>query len=269
MRKRHFIACAFLLPGCSGDDSKPAAPLTDASASEARAPDSGGGDATSEQPSSLDGATQDAAETSNPDSSNDGAATDGGGADDAEAQAPGDTGPDSASEGSDAGCYGSWLDASGLDPSIVPEAGTVLLHAAAGGTQDYQCRAAVGDAGTSYTWVFVGPEADLDDCRGSLIGHHFASDAGATAPEWQTLDGTYVIGSKKVAYTPDGGTASVPWLLVQATSHAGTGTLATASWISRANTSGGVAPPSTTCDADAATATQKVSYTADYFFWGQ
>jgi hypothetical protein len=265
MRKAHFIACALLLPGCSGDDSTPAASAKDASVSDAQAPDSGGADSTSAQTNSPDGAGQDAAaETSNPDSSN----ADGNSPDDAETQALGDGGTDGAPDASDGGCYGTWLAASGLDPSIVPEAGTVLLRAAAAGTQDYQCRAIVGDAGTSYTWVFVGPEADLDDCHGALIGHHFASEAGAAAPEWQTLDGTYVIGAKKVAYTPDGGAASVPWLLIQATSHGGAGTLATANWVTRANTSGGIAPPSTTCDVDAATATQKVSYTADYFFWG-
>jgi hypothetical protein len=113
----------------------------------------------------------------------------------------------------------------------------------------------------------LGRPMSLDDCHATLIGHHFASEAGASAPEWQTLDGTYVIGSKKVAYTPDGGSGSVPWLLLEATAHGGTGTLNQADWISRANTDGGIAP-STTCDSTTVGTTQDVGYTVDYYFWG-
>jgi len=164
-------------------------------------------------------------------------------------------------------CSADWLDAASLCPSIVPEAGAVLLHAIGSGTQNYQCQVVASDAGVSYAWVFLGPRAILRGCNAALIGHHFSSDAGAAAPEWQTLDGTYVVGRKTVAYTPEGGAGSVPWLLVGTTAHGGNGTLSKATWVSRANVEGGIAP-STTCDASTVGATESVGYAADYYFWG-
>jgi hypothetical protein len=100
------------------------------------------------------------------------------------------------------------------------------------------------------------------------VGHHFASDAGASAPEWQTLDGTYVVGHKVAAFTPDAGPPSVPWLLLQATGHGGSGTLAQTGYVQRVDTDGGVAP-SAACDPSHVGTTQKVPYAADYFFYGR
>jgi hypothetical protein len=180
-----------------------------------------------------------------------------------------DGGGDAVAPETDAACSGDWLDASWVYPGVTPDAGAVILHAAGSGTQNYQCQAVDtdSDAGPTYEWVFVGPQANLDDCNATLIGHHFASEAGAAAPEWQTLDGTYVIGSKKVSYTPDGGSGSIPWLLLEATAHGGTGTLSNANWISRANTMGGNAPAAA-CTASNVGTVQDIDYTADYFFWG-
>ena len=96
---------------------------------------------------------------------------------------------------------------------------------------------------------------------------HFASDGGPTAPQWQTTDGTYVIGKKLAAFTPDGGGSSVPWLLLQEKSNGGAGTLSKAGYVQRLNTTGGIAPTAT-CDVGSVGTTQKVSYTADYFFFG-
>jgi hypothetical protein len=146
---------------------------------------------------------------------------------------------------------------------VPADGGGVLLHAAGAGTQNYACTAGT-DGGIS--WVFVGPQANLSDCNGNVIGHHYASDGGAGFPEWiTTADGTYVIGHKVAAYTPDGGAASVPWLLLQAVGHGGgTGTLSQVAYVQRLDTDGGVAP-GTGCDAgDMA----QVPYTADYWFYG-
>jgi hypothetical protein len=166
-------------------------------------------------------------------------------------------------------CPSSWLVPPGVDPSLaLPDGGGgVLLHASASGTQDYTCTQATGDAGTVYAWTFVGPEANLSDCNAAPIGHHFASDGGATAPEWQTTDGTFVIGHKLAAFTPDGGAASVPWLLLQGVAHGGTGTLSNARYIQRLDTDGGVAP-TTACDPNSVGMTDKVPYGADYYFFG-
>jgi hypothetical protein len=166
------------------------------------------------------------------------------------------------SDASDGGCPAAWLVAPQVDPSIaVPsDGGTLRIHAAASGTQNYACTAT--DAGT--TWTFVGPEATLDDCTGALFGHHFASDGGAASPEWQATDGTYVVGHKVAAFTPDGGSGSVPWLLLQVVGQGGSGPLAQSLYVQRLDTDGGVAP-GPGCDAGA---TQAVPYTADYYFYG-
>jgi hypothetical protein len=192
-----------------------------------------------------------------------------------------DTGPDSPTEGGgdggsdagDGGCPASWTMAPNAPAALaLPDGGMVILHAAGAGTQNYACTAVVvdggtGEAGATYTWTLTGPTATLSDCTSAVIGHHFASEAGASAPEWmETIDGTYVIGHKVAAFTPDGGPpGSVPWLLLQATSHGGTGTLSNTTYIQRLNTDGGAAPPS--CDPTDAS-TLQVPYSADYYFYG-
>jgi hypothetical protein len=97
------------------------------------------------------------------------------------------------------------------------------------------------------------------------MGQHFASDAGATAPEWQGTNGDFVIGHKVVAYAPD--KTAVPWLLLAADKSGGTGPLASTKYVQRVSTTGGVAP-SAPCDANTAGITQKVPYSADYYFFG-
>jgi hypothetical protein len=256
MRHSGLFAFAFLVQGCSSDTTAGAGP--DGSSADVVVADQGAIDTgTQADVVATDTGTE---ATSTQDTGADGA-------NDAGSDALGDA-PVAASEG---GCPASWMVAPSVDPSItVPaDGGAVLLHTAASGTQNYTCTQI--DAG-SFTWSFVGPEAELRDCNASLVGHHFASDAGATAPEWQTIDGTYVIG-KRVAppFVPDGGAMSVPWLLLQGTSHGGTGTLSRAGYIQRLFTDGGVAP-STACDqtvAGGAQASQKVPYVADYYFFGQ
>ena len=167
------------------------------------------------------------------------------------------------SDASDGGCPAAWLVPPTVDPSIaVPsDGGSVLLHGAGSGTQNYACEVAA-DGGT--TWTLVTPNATLDDCTGAVLAHHFASDAGLTFPEWQAPDGTYVVGHKVAAFTPDGGASSVPWLLLQAVGQGGTGTLAEVAYIQRLDTDGGVAPGGS-CDAGA---TADIPYSADYYFYG-
>ncbi len=175
-------------------------------------------------------------------------------------------------DASDSGaCPGTWTAAPIVDPSLaLPDGGGVLLHGAATGTQDYQCQASADDAGTPvYKWTAIGPEADLADCASKKFATHFASDAGATRPEWMiTADNGYVIAKKTAGYTPDGGASAVPWLLLAATEHGGTGPITKTNWIHRTNTTGGLAP-STVCDVNAVGTVTKVPYTADYYFYGQ
>jgi hypothetical protein len=172
---------------------------------------------------------------------------------------------------SDGSCPAAWMMAPTVDPSItVPDGGGgVLLHAAGAGTQNYICDAVTLDGGaTGYAWTLVTPAATLSDCNGETIGHHFASEAGSTAPEWQTTDGTYVVGHKIGTFTPDGGAGSIAWFLLQGTAHGGTGTLSNAQYIQRLFTDGGVAPAAT-CIESAVGTTLDVPYGADYYFYGE
>jgi len=236
--KRFFVAWATCaLPACSSGSS-----------GETTVPghDAGGNDATSDGSSGHDAAT--GPET---------------GADASPGDAAGDAVLDAAGDATEAGCPAAWLEDPVVDPTItVPaDGGPLVLHAAGSGTQNYSCTAGT-DGGTS--WVLTGPTANLSDCTGTLIGHHFASDAGAAFPEWQTVDGTYVVGHKLAAFTPDGGAASVPWLLLQGVNHGGTGTLGNVAYVQRLYTDGGVAP-GPGCDAGDAV---QMPYAASYYFYG-
>jgi hypothetical protein len=145
------------------------------------------------------------------------------------------------------------------------DGGTVVLHATAAGTQDYECKA-ISVGGSTYAWTFLGPEADLSDCNDVAIGKHFASDAGA--PEWKATDGTYVIGQKVSAYTPVGPAGSLPSLLLKALATGGSdgGSLRLTQYIERLHSDGGSAPPAASCGSASRDVTQKVPYTADYYF---
>jgi len=248
MKRFAIVVIASCLPACSSSSGggsptgQPDASGADAEQDSSTAGDTGsGGDSTTPQDSS-------ATETSTQDSGSGGDASDGG---------------TTESDASDGACPGSWLTAPTVPASIeVPaDGGGVILHAAGVGTQNYACT--VTDAGTA--WTFVGPSANLNDCNGVLIGHHFASDGGTAFPEWiETSDGTYVVGHKLAAYTPDGGAGSVPWLLLQGMQHGGSGTLSQAEYIQRLYTDGGNAPGSG-CDAGDMV---QVPYGADYYFYG-
>jgi hypothetical protein len=240
--RAHHLALALVLSACSsGGSAQP--PPEDASSSDATA-DVTAADATPGADSSADSGVDATTDASADATSVADSATSGG-------------------DASDGACPTGWLLTPDVASSIaVPsDGGGVLIHASGAGSQNYVCTAG-SDGGTA--WTFVGPEADLSDCTGALIGHHFASDAGAGFPEWQTLDGTYVVGHKLAAYTPDGGSESVPWLLLQAVDHGGTGTLSQVAYVQRLNTDGGVAP-TTGCDAGDAI---QVPYGADYYFFG-
>lgn len=151
-----------------------------------------------------------------------------------------------------------------LSIAVPAEGGGVVLHAYAAGTQGYACSA--GANGT-YAWTLTGPEAELHDERGGLIGHHFASEPNGGAPEWEGLDRSYVVGQKVAAFTPDGGGQAVPWLLLRAVAHGGSGPLASARYVQRVATRGGLAPAAA-CDASIAGTKERVAYTAEYFFYG-
>jgi hypothetical protein len=131
-----------------------------------------------------------------------------------------------------------------------PPAGEQLvLKAHARGVQVYQC--------SGGSWTLKGPDAQLRNERGVVIGHH------AAGPTWRLSDGSEVT-AKAVAHVdaPDG--KSVAWLLLTATAHEGSGRLTPVTSIQRLHTQGGQAPAS--CSA-ASPPELRVPYRADYYFY--
>jgi hypothetical protein len=145
-------------------------------------------------------------------------------------------------------------DAPSIDP---PTAARVVLRAAADGVQIYSC----DPDGAAFHWVLKGPEASLFDETGRQIGKHFAG------PSWQSSDGSLVTGevAAKVA-SPNAN--AIPWLLLRAKSHEGTGQLASVKYIQRTDTKGGVAP-SGGCDAAHQGPEARMRYSASYTFFSE
>jgi hypothetical protein len=141
--------------------------------------------------------------------------------------------------------------------SIQAPAGTeVVLYAHASGSQIYTCQAA---ADGKFSWILKAPEAELRDRKDKVIGQHSAG------PTWKLKDGSEVTG-KAIAHVDSLDEESIPWLLVNVTSHAGNGLLSSVNYIQRVHTHGGQ-PPAGGCDAPHRDSETKSSYNADYYFY--
>jgi hypothetical protein len=135
----------------------------------------------------------------------------------------------------------------------------VLVKAAAKGVQVYTCKAKDGSPAT-FDWVLTGPDAQLSDDQGHVIGRHY------TGPTWELTDGSKVTGklhSKVDAPDP----TAVPWLLIDVKETQGTGLLNRVKNIQRVGTTGGKAPAKG-CDAAHAATEARVDYTATYYMYG-
>ncbi|HTV86802.1 MAG TPA: DUF3455 domain-containing protein [Dyella sp.] len=129
------------------------------------------------------------------------------------------------------------------------------IEAFAKGVQIYTCKA----SGSGYAWALKAPDASLADAKGHPIAKHFAG------PTWQAPDGSAVVGTPiNVSPSPDAG--AVPWLVLRARSHSGSGQMAGVQYIVRTRTEGGVAP-ATGCDASHAGGEVRVPYSAVYLFF--
>lgn len=129
------------------------------------------------------------------------------------------------------------------------------LRLVAEGVQVYVCAAAEG----SLAWRLQGPEATLFDADGREAGTHFAG------PTWQGADGSAVVG-EVVASSPAPQEGAIPWLLLRAASHRGSGIFSEVNYILRVETSGGQAPRSGCAEAFAGTE-RRVPYRAVYLFF--
>ena len=143
--------------------------------------------------------------------------------------------------------------------NLTPPDGSVLLfELQADGVQIYTCEAKPDDA-TAFVWTFKAPEAELINSQGVVAGHHFGG------PTWEGFDGSSVVGNVlEQADSPDSG--SIPWLLLEAKDHAGTGAFSTITYVQRLNTVGGVAPADG-CDSSHAGDEVRQPYQATYAFY--
>ena len=84
-------------------------------------------------------------------------------------------------------------------------------------------------------------------------------------PTWEALDGSKVIGTVKAkADAPK--TSAIPWLLLQAKSNEGNGSLSKITYIQRVETIGGKVP-NQVCNQASANTEARIDYAADYFFY--
>lgn len=130
----------------------------------------------------------------------------------------------------------------------------LLLQVSAKGVQIYTCKA----VGGQFAWTLKAPEAQLLDKDGKAFGKHYAG------PTWQADDGSTVTGKAVANVSPD--SDSIPWLLVNVTSHDGQGVLSPVTSIQRLATKGGKAP-ATGCDATRVGSEIRVPYKANYLFF--
>jgi hypothetical protein len=133
----------------------------------------------------------------------------------------------------------------------------LALVAHATGFQIYTCQR--GPDGQP-AWVFKAPQAELRDNNERVIASHYAG------PAWKHTDGSEVTG-KVLAKVDSPDADAIPWLLLTATAHSGTGVMAAVSTIQRIHTKGGQPPPPARCTSSNLDATSKSSYVADYYFY--
>jgi hypothetical protein len=142
-----------------------------------------------------------------------------------------------------------------LPPPLAVPAGNDLAFALeAEGAQVYACTASAA----SFGWAFQAPEARLSEASGPAAGTHYAG------PTWESTDGSRVVGAKLEAATPDA--AAIPWLLLRAASHAGSGRMEAVTFVQRIRTWGGNVPQHG-CDATHAGEVARVPYRAVYCFY--
>ena len=141
------------------------------------------------------------------------------------------------------------------DSIKAPAGEEIVLQVHATGLQIYVCQVS---ADQKFSWTLKGPEAELTDGHGKTVGTHYVG------PTWKHTDGSEVVGKLAArADAPEAG--AIPWLLLSATGHAGSGILSRVTSIQRIHTKGGQ-PPSG-CDESHRGEEVKVPYSADYYFY--
>jgi hypothetical protein len=142
-------------------------------------------------------------------------------------------------------------------PIAVPGGHRPAMSLKGVGHLTYECRAKAGADGV-HEWVFVAPDATLQDTSGKVVGKYYGG------PTWEHNDGGTITG-KQLAVAP-GTAGAIPLQLVQTAPATGPGVFNGVTYIQRVNTMGGVAPKAA-CDGSIAGNRQTVGYSADYVFF--
>ena len=150
-------------------------------------------------------------------------------------------------------------DQSALPDAVkVPAGNKVAMETVGVGEITYECRDKK-DAAGQYEWVFVGPDAALNDRSGRKMGKYFGPPA-----TWESMDGSKITGAQ-VAVSP-AGSGNIPNQLVKANPATGAGAMTGVTYIQRVATKGGVAP-AMACDAATKGKKEIVKYQADYIMY--
>lgn len=123
--------------------------------------------------------------------------------------------------------------ASPLALAASPATQSTALAFTGRGTQIYSCK----NTGSAYAWVLKGPDAQLFNAAGQVVGRHFFG------PQWEANDGSRIAGQLLVASaSPDGRQENVPWLVLRAQIEQADGIFGHVRIITRTETHGGAAP---------------------------
>lgn len=147
----------------------------------------------------------------------------------------------------------------GLPDAVkVPAGNKVALETVGMGDITYECRDKANAPGMT-EWVFVGPNAVLNDRSGRQVGKYYGPPA-----TWESMDGSKLT-AMQLAVAP-AGAGNIPYQLVKTNPAMGSGAMTGVTYIQRVATRGGVAPASV-CDATSKGKKEIVKYQADYIFW--
>ena len=140
----------------------------------------------------------------------------------------------------------------------VPAGNKVVMETVGVGEITYACNPKKDMAG-QFEWVFVGPDAKLNNRSGKQVGKYYGPPA-----TWESMDGSKLTGAQ-VAVAPSSA-GNIPLQLVKANPAMGAGAMTGVTYIQRVATLGGVAP-AMACDAGTVGSKQIVKYKADYIFY--
>ena len=144
------------------------------------------------------------------------------------------------------------------DSIKVPMGNKVAMETVGVGEITYECREKATSPGMT-EWVFVGPNAVLNDRSGKQVGKYYGPPA-----TWEAMDGSKLT-AVQLAVAPSS-PGNLPLQLVKANPAMGSGMMTGVTHIQRVALKGGVAPASMCSPANKG-AKEIVKYQADYIFW--